>query len=71
MEKGSGEDRKGGGYPQRGERRKLEQSPEPLQQSALAQYMAFKPSPPDTPPQHNYVFAEVFKIFRMFKARVL
>ena len=71
MLKGSSEVRKGGGYLGREKRRKLEQAPEPLQQSALAQYMAFKPSPPDTPPQHNYVSAEVFKIFRMFKARVL
>jgi hypothetical protein len=65
MLKGS-EERKGGGYLQREKKRKCEPAAKPLQQSALAQYMAFKPSPLDTPPQQNYAFAEIFKIFRTF-----
>jgi hypothetical protein len=70
MMKGS-EERKGGGYLQREKKRKLEPGAKPMQQSALAQYMVLKPPPLDIPPQQNYVFAEVFKIFRTFKAGVL
>ena len=70
MLKGS-EERKGGGYLQREKKRKCEPGAKPLQQSALAQYMVIKPSSLDIPPQHNYASAEVFKIFRTFKAGVL
>ena len=69
MLKGS-EARKGGGYLQREKKRKLgwddPGEAKQLQQSALAQYMVLKPSSLDTTPQHNYAFAEIFKIFRTF-----
>jgi len=71
MKQATYEERRGGGYRQLEKRRKLEEKAK-LQQSSLAQYMVLKPPHLETShPQQSYVFTEVFKTFRIFRAGAL